>query len=125
MYLYSCTTAFGAIVGICLLIYPLLKLYKKSKIQRAQLEHENEELNDNNNRDVKLQDIRKASSASVLSKKMPLKEIKKSASKFESRYLDLDSAVNSNMSLTPAVDNETKDKNNEEAENEVKHVQEI
>ena len=130
IYLYSCTTAFGAVVGICLLIYPLLKLYKKSKIQRAQMEKENTNVNVND--DVKLKDLKKASSQSIHSKKIQLKEIRKASSKFESRYLDLDSTVQSNISISP-VDYETKDNNNtkvndtknENTENEIKELNEI
>lgn len=123
MYLYSATTGFGAVVGICLLIHPLLKLYKKSKIQRAQMENNDVSQNDNVDDGVKLKSIQKASSVSVMSKKIKLKEIKKASSKFESRYMDLDSTVNSNISLSP-VDYETKDKSSKDAEIEAKSIPE-
>ena len=47
MYLYICTNSFGTIVGILLLVYPLLRLYKKSKIQRAQIQQENKDIKHN------------------------------------------------------------------------------
>lgn len=52
MYLYSCTIAFGTVVGIGLLIYPMIKLYKKSKKQREMIEQESKKIN-NDDDDIK------------------------------------------------------------------------
>lgn len=117
MYLYSCTTAFGAVVGICLLIYPMLKLYKKSKIQREKMQDENNEMNNNN--EVHLQEIRNMNET----KKLSLKEIRKSSSKFESNYVDLDSNLASAINISHA-DYETKDNDNSN-ENETKNIPEL
>ena len=112
MYLYTCTIAFGAVVGVCLLVYPMLKLYRKSKIQRAQMEQENQNINQND-RGIKND-----------------KKITKTDSKFESNYADLDSTVNSvNMSnaLSPKQ-YETKEKGSDSDNtdtNEAKNVTEI
>lgn len=43
MYLYTCTTGFGSVVGIALLIRPLWKLYKKSKEQNQKKQDVNED----------------------------------------------------------------------------------
>lgn len=43
MYLYTCTTGFGTVVGIALLSFPLWKLYKKSKEQNQKVQ-DNEDI---------------------------------------------------------------------------------
>ncbi|KAK8849282.1 hypothetical protein M9Y10_018650 [Tritrichomonas musculus] len=116
MYLYSCTNAFGAIVGICLLIYPLLRLYRKSKIQRAQNQQENQNIN-NKDKEIKLEEIKKSSS----NLKKSLKEIRKSSTKFESNYLDLDSTVNSALPRS----RDEHDKSNDETDGETNNLPEI
>lgn len=45
MYLYTCTTGFGTVVGLALLSWPLWKIYKKSKEQTKNKE-ENADLNE-------------------------------------------------------------------------------
>ncbi|KAK8841710.1 hypothetical protein M9Y10_026654 [Tritrichomonas musculus] len=91
MYLYTCTIAFGAVVGVCLLIYPMLRLYKKSKIQRAQMEQENQNIN-HNDKGTKDKEIKND-------------KITKTDSKIESNYMDLDTTVNS---VNSAVDLSTR-----------------
>ena len=92
------------------------------------MQQENREdvhINDHSNdKEIKLEEIKKASSSSILSNKLSLKEIKKSSSKFESKYADLDSTVNSVVPLSQ-VDLETKDKSDDETEKEAKNLPEI
>lgn len=51
MYLYTCTTGFGTVVGLALLSFPLWKLYKKSKEQNVNKEDLKEIRNDSKNDD--------------------------------------------------------------------------
>ena len=124
MYLYACTNAFGAVVGICLLIYPLLRLYKKSKIQRAQIQQENKNINKTEN-EIQLHELKNTSSSKIYNKKKS-KELKNSASKFESKYTDLESSIKNLSSLNP-VDNkdyETKDQSSDNTD-EAKKLPEL
>lgn len=96
MYLYTCTTGFGTVVGIALLSYPLWKLYKKSKDQAK--DNENVNIND---KDVRNDD-------------------------YDSRYLESDDSLNENIENSKNADsNQITDSNQATDTNEVNNINEI